>query len=548
MSASSLFGRLKANERKILAGLAAATFLALILACFFKYAIFEYDGMDLAIFNQIFWNTVRGRPFALSIHPHPSLGDHAELAVLLLAPVYALVQDPRTLLLLQAAAVVAPAFAVLALARTRLASAGKTAATAAVPFALACAWLLNPSVLNIALFEFHMLPFALLPLLLAVLAYARGRKRLFIVCAALAMLVREDVAMVVAALGILAWMERRSWWWRAIPLAMGAAWFAVAMRIIASFAPADGYKYAIYYRWLGDSPLGMLANAAADPLRVLTHVLTVPNLEMVIGLLMPLAFLPIARPKALVLAIGPLLQILLGAPGGGEIILETHYATLLLPAVFLAAVDGADRVLRNPPKLPSYADPGDWPKLVYLVLGIAAIFSWASLGPFPGVVEKALRPGDAWARAAAAEQALARIPADAPVAASYRLLPALSSRESVYSAHYLFLGVTQFAEGEYPVPADLRYAVLDVDDLTTYRAQFLPTLWTAPYFPGGHDRLMAAIGGPILHRTPFSVHEVGAPWPAVPPPTGSRRTADRSRWPGRRHTPGPIRPTERSSP
>src|SRR5687767_7123120 len=190
-----------------------------------------------------------------------------------------------------------------------------TAGNSIAPLLIAAAWLLNPAMQNMALFEFHLLPFAIAPLLMAMLAYDQGRKVKFLLWSGLAMLVREDVALVVAMIGLLAWLERKPLWWRIAPAILGAGWFLAAMGIITHFSAGGGYKYGIYYAWLGSSPAEMVVNAVRDPLRLLGHIMSFANLEMALGFLMPLLFLPLLRSKRLVLLLAPLLQIILGAPG-----------------------------------------------------------------------------------------------------------------------------------------------------------------------------------------------------------------------------------------
>ena len=506
--------RILADETKSLAACIALAAAVLALACIWKYGIFAYSGIDLAYFNQVFWNTVHGRPFVQSIHPHLSLGDHAELAILLLAPLYALVPDPRTLLVLQAVALTLPAYAVWRIAAKRLAVAehGRLKVLVLAPFMLAAAYLLNPLVHNIALFEFHVLPFALVPLFMAMLAYEDGRKGRFLAWAGLALLVREDVAMVVAVIGLLAWMERKPLWWRIVPAALGAGWFLAAMRLIAHFSPDGDYKYRIYYAWLGDTPGAMLAGAFTDPSRILSHVTTLANLEMLIGFLMPLVFLPLLRPRRLVLAIGPLLQIVLGAPGGGELVLDTHYATLFIPALMLATIDGLGAFPALLKRKMKFVSTDGTRRLAFGLLLLCAGYGAATIGPLPSVAARMLTDGNARERAAAAKDIVRRIPADEGVAAGYSLLPALSSRERLTSLHYVFLGVTQFAGSPYEPPDDIRYVAVDADDLLTYRTQFMRTAWAAPHVAGGNERLMKIAGGWTAFETPFVLHERGAAW------------------------------------
>lgn len=474
---------LKNRQKSVLFGAIFASILYVSWLCLAKYDRFGYNAIDLAYFNQVFWNTVHGRPFTQSIHPHLSLGDHAELVILPLSIVYAAWQDPQLLLILQSVVLALCAWPIFLLARTR----SKSPETDLAPLLLALAWLANPLLHNIALFEFHILPFAIFPLFFALLAYRRNQRRTFFVWTIIALLVREDVALVIAAISLLAWAEKRSRWWRVVPLAFGIAWFAGAMLLIRHFAPTGGYKFTIYYAWLMD--------ALPNPLPVITHVATLANMEMALGFLMAFALLPLFDWRPLVLILGPLAQIMLGAPGGGSVIIDTHYSSLFIPGLALAAIDGYSAL---PARLERFRMPftaSELHALPAILVMLISAYSAIVLGSLPTSTTRALSAPPAIV--AHAKEILMRIPANTPVAASYALLPHLSSREHVYSAHYLFLGVTQFAEAAYPTPNELAYVAFDDSDFGFYAAQFPATTWAAPHYAGGLARLANAAGKEI---------------------------------------------------
>ncbi|KPJ85075.1 hypothetical protein AMJ57_04380 [Parcubacteria bacterium SG8_24] len=484
-----------------------------------KYAIFAYEGLDLAIFNQVFWNTLNGHFFEQSIHPHLSLGDHAGLIIPVLLPFYGLWPGPRILLLLQALALALPAWPLFLIAKRRIAGHMNSPGLflGLTPLILAASWLIYPAVHNVAMFEFHLLPFALLPLFFALLAYEQGRKSRFLLFAAIALLVREDVGLVVAAIGLLAWMERRTLWWRLVPAVLGLGWFAAALRLISHFAPEGGYKFLVYYSWLGETPAEIALSPFLKPLTIIRHLLTVPNLEMILGFGLPLLFLPYLKPKRLVLLIGPLAQILLGAPGGGALILETHYATLFLPAIFFAA---SEAIVSVPKMLTGRSRTLTLREMLGVVIvcyALAGIYSALLLGPVLPAAARIADPAEDRIRARTAERMIELIPSSSSVAASYALLPHLSSRRNLHSLHYLFLGVTQFATHGYPPPDGLRFVALDTRDLITYQAQFPKTSWAAPHYAGGYDRLAAVLGQDIFGQDTFMLYDQAAEAPPQAP-------------------------------
>ena len=66
-----------------------------------KYYAFGYNAFDLAIFNQVFFNTLDGRWFEMTINLNSYLADHFTPIIILLLPVYKLWPRAETLLILQ---------------------------------------------------------------------------------------------------------------------------------------------------------------------------------------------------------------------------------------------------------------------------------------------------------------------------------------------------------------------------------------------------------------------------------------------------------------
>jgi uncharacterized membrane protein len=462
------------HETKFIAVLALVVFALISGIGWAKYAAFGYNSIDLAYFSQTLWHFVHGSVFQQTIHPHLTLGDHAELVLPLLTPLYALFPDPRTLIVLQAAALVAPVLPLYQLARARAKH------DSPIPLFVCAAYLLYPPLHSAGLFEFHALVFALFPLFCAMKAYAEKRESAFLSWCLAALLVREDVALVVAAFGALAFIEKRSWWWRAAPVALGGAWFVLASQLIAYFSPSNGYKFAVYYEWL----------QSASPVEITAHVLSPGTLDMVLGLLMPVLFVPLAAAQGLVLAIGPVLQMTLNAAGANDVVARTHYALLFLPGIFYAVLHGAPKV----------ADRKDADSTLLAWLSCVAIaYCVLVVSPLPRAALMARHePGTSLTQTMA--RAVQLVPQGASVAASYRLLPALAGRDELFSLHYAFLGVTQFAEQPYALPHEIDYLVLDLDDIATYRAQFTHTAWAAPHYDGGFTRLAALFANRPLCR------------------------------------------------
>ncbi|PIP75801.1 hypothetical protein COW86_01725, partial [Candidatus Kuenenbacteria bacterium CG22_combo_CG10-13_8_21_14_all_39_9] len=77
----------------------------------------------------------------------------------------------------------------------------------------------------------------------------------------------------------------------------------------------------------------------------------------------------------------------------------------------------------------------------------------------------------------------------ASILASYRLLANLSSRENIYALHYYFLGVQQFAQGQYILNKKPAYVILDKNDLLDFKENLKNSKWAGQYYENGQERL-----------------------------------------------------------
>ncbi len=452
------------------------------LISFWKYYNFAYNGIDLAIYNQVFWNTAQGRFFESSIQAGSYLGDHFEPLILLLLPFYLIFKSPLTLLVLQTI------FLALGAIPIYLISKNLTKKTL-VSCLLSLAYLLNPFVQNINLFEFHLLPFAI-PLLLFAFYFYQKRKLLpFYLFIFLSLLAREDVALVVFMFGILTLID----YFRTKPdrpinyllkwvfplLLLSIIWFISVLKVIDYFN-AGNYKYLVYYSWLGNNFFDLIKNFFLHPLLVARRVLNLYNLVFLIGLLLPFGFLPILKPRYLILLLPPLLQTVLGM-GGSEGVLETHYVSLFLPALFLGLIF----VIKD-----SWLELGTAREKSLLIISLflaATLYSFAALGPLPGSIRIILnrQPEETKIR----NYFLNQIPPGAPVLSSYEFFPNLSSRQKLYPLHYVYLGKKQFGQGDYALPEDTQYLLIDFADIISFDFQFKKQPGYQKYLASAPDRL-----------------------------------------------------------
>lgn len=425
-----------------------------------KYRAFDYQGLDLAIYNQVLWNTVHGAPFAFSIHPHLYLGDHWEFILLLLAPLYALFQHPITLLLLQAAVLVSAVWPAFLLFSRRL--------PRWMTVVLSVGFLFTPFLWNAALFEFHALVFALPLLLWLLVAYERERFGWFLLLFVLAAAVREDIGLILAGIGVVAAIERRELRWVLPPILLGITWFTAATQLSGLLSGYGKYKYLAYYSHLGGSLSEILTSIFTQPLTVLTALFGGRAILFVLGLFLPVLYVSFLKPKWLIPLLPPLLALLLSR-SKPEIILKIHYPIAMVPFLFLALRDVLGTLFSKEfPHSRVFAALRDLRGGVLFALLITFAYSFVVMSPVSGIVrEIPQRIGSERTRLAAA--VLRGMTTQKSLATSYGFLPENSSQETLVSLHYVFSGRKQYSEEPYTPPPVMRI-LFDAQDMLIYHS------------------------------------------------------------------------------
>ncbi|MBI4089838.1 MAG: DUF2079 domain-containing protein [Candidatus Kerfeldbacteria bacterium] len=418
---------------------------------------FNYNALDLAIYRQVAEYSINGHLFSFTIHPHSYLGDHLELFFIALLPFYAVAPSALTLIFLQALAL---AIAVLPLAKICARFVDKP-----WHLLLVVAYLANPAIQNMALFEFHLLPFAIPLVSFALLAWFEQRFTRFLIFSLLAMTVREDVALVIIGLGVLSILERRSWRWSIVPIIIGGAWFITALKLIAHFSGYAEYKFLAYYRWLGDSLPTMIQTALTKPWLVLQRLLAPGNLAFFFAVLLPLAYLPLARAVWLI-PVAPIFLQLMLVQSPGEILISIHYPALLIPFFIVATAAALQRLLHPPPR-GLFAKLARERGMSLVIFTVVVIYSMLVIGPLAQAVPIVAGTGRIQDRVALERSQVNQLPTGGTVA-GFETITALSKRQRLYSLHYVFLGNKQFSREPYLLPDDADTIILDQRDFLLY--------------------------------------------------------------------------------
>lgn len=418
-----------------------ALFFGLAKRC---YEVFGYDSGGTAVFNNMMWNTLHGKPFHISAlttaeatKPVNNFAIHAAYFWVFLVPLYALIPDPRTLMFCQSLALGLAAWPAYRIAKRVLED-----EWAAVGMAIAL--ILMPGYVSQNVNQVQEPSFLPVVLLWTVWFFIEGRFRAFMIAAFLACLNRENVPLAVMFFGLWAWWERRSWRWRLAPVVLGASYFAfVTWVAMPFFREGEPWHVAKQFEHLGRGPFDIVRNVFVEPSRLLNHVFSEPNLTYLSHLLIPLGgWLGLTHPAAL-LAVPDLAANILSNNSALKVI-AWHYHLTITPALFVGLLFSLRRVER---RLQTRLAGRHLPAVAagFALLAAAHWFLW-----FQPAMFRKLPYHDSLVKA------VRMIPRDASVLSSFRIQAHFSSR-----ARYDALSVFQHRP-EYA--ARFEYVVLDANE------------------------------------------------------------------------------------
>ena len=244
-----------------------------------RHEAFETNALDLGYTGQALWNTAQGRPFEFSTYEGALyqldipleelrrrdilLSYHVEPLLLLIAPLLRVVPDLRSVLLLQTLGLALGAVPAYLLARRRL----RHPWLALVFPAL---YLIAPSVAATNLSDFHAVAFSPVFLLSAYVALDSDHWKTFGLFCFLALLCKEDIALLVAMLGLYAALFRKPRWVGSAVAVLSVAWFVLATQIITPGFNGLGHSpFLIRYNQFGTSAVEVLRSVVSWPSPVL---------------------------------------------------------------------------------------------------------------------------------------------------------------------------------------------------------------------------------------------------------------------------------------
>jgi len=230
-----------------------------LLAAWTQHLSFHTFSHDFSMIDEallprphrpLLYSPVLGRSF---------LSEHFSPILILLVPIHAVIRSPYLLVVLQPVALWGSGV----MLRSILARIGVSSATAN----LACLVYWNHAVQIAALlYLFHMECFLPIFAFAMVLHYKRGSVWKYAAATCLALTVKEDVGLYVAAFGLYAALVDRRRIWGFLTAAAGLAWTAFVLEVAMPAVGAGGGGYSFLSRWsswgdgIGGVALGLLTH------------------------------------------------------------------------------------------------------------------------------------------------------------------------------------------------------------------------------------------------------------------------------------------------
>ncbi|HYK08088.1 MAG TPA: DUF2079 domain-containing protein [Candidatus Eisenbacteria bacterium] len=341
-------------------------------ASFLRYNNFFTGRFDLGNMDQTVWNTMRGRFFLLT-NPDGTnivsrLSFHADYMLALLAPFYYIWQDPKMLLLIQTV--------VLSLGALFVYRIGKNVfKNSYISFVFALLYLINPSVNNTNLYDFHAVTLATTFLLGAWYFLQKGKLLPVVIFLFLAGTTKEELWLTIGLIGlfILFFKKRYVWgflisavalsifyylFWHAIPAARGGSHFALS-----------------YYSDFGTTQGEVIKTILLSPWKIIQTLLSNGNPRFLLQIFSPLGFLSIFSPLFLFFAGGDFAISLLSQNAQLHNI-AYQYTASLTPFIFLSSMYGFIFLASKIKRITSTTLA-----TIFLCIGILCAYLF---GPLPG--------------------------------------------------------------------------------------------------------------------------------------------------------------------
>lgn len=384
-----------------------------------------YSNFDLGNMDQTIWNTSRGSFFELTSGEQnvSRFSIHADLILVLLAPVYWIWPDVRALLWIQAMVVGLGAIPVFRLA----AKAWKSELAA---LGLSMMYLINPWIQWTLMYDFHPVAFSMTFLLAAIYCIEVKNIKWYWIWATLALLTKEEIGLWLVSLGIMWMVRQRNIKQGVISIVIGLGWFGMMVFVVTPlFTPDKNFHWAWSWYQVEGSQEGNNIN------NIFSQIVNLNSWKEFVYYIQTLSeawgYLPVLGLPLILMAWGDLGINFLSTHAQTRG-LQLHYDSAIIPGLVLATIYGSKWLGKIIYKSVNRDMMRAWIYIcVILGLMMAGRLSYLR-GPTP------LTPSHwKWMYAYGDEEIefgriLAKIPRDKSVASSGNLRPQLTHREKAY--------------------------------------------------------------------------------------------------------------------
>jgi uncharacterized membrane protein len=333
-----------------------------------QYLTFSLQAPDIDRFDQALWNTLRGRFLFSSIPSKTILAYHFSPYMALLSPLLLIWSDVRILFAAQIVGIAATGLIIFKMIEDK---------RPWLALIVLVAFYLNASLHQVALLEFRRVTLAMPFIALAIYGLYKDRRWLMLLGIVLALLVKEDLGLIVAAMGIYLLVVKRDWKWGIAITALGLVWTAAMVAWVVPSIRGSFSGQTRYFGEWGATPLKIAQNILTNPGRALQSMFDSEGLAALWRTFLPLGLiLPLLAPEFLLMSV-PLLGLYLLSSEPEMHQLERWYLAPLLP-IFFAAL--AMVLVRLPRRYAGWAAGG-------LLLATAIGYILFSPGPFGGRFE-----------------------------------------------------------------------------------------------------------------------------------------------------------------
>ncbi len=475
--------RVALNARMDGAFLAATSFtcvylLALGYSSFTNHFSFHTFACDLGLFNQDLWSSLFfGVLFFDTIGPGTHFIFHFDPILFLMLPFYSFFPSPLLLLAVQTLFIGLGAIPLFLLSREELGS-GFAASL------IAAAYLLNPSLQGVNLYDFH--PDCFFPFFfLSALYYMRkGRMCKFLFFTVLTLMCKEIAAFTVIALGLyLMWFNRRHiarkllsprqllrdkhFTFPCVVMVMAAVWFYFSLK--ASPPSAWLNLRSFHWSYLGFDMFSILRTLVTNPVYSIQAGLTpnpakfailkvlfgkyIPDSVLllfsltestwkaayVLNLLFPVGFIPLLSPMALLPAFPWFFLTIMSPIPVHYQAVGTQYPALILPFLFFATVMGLKKCLSIAERLKAklFREGKGWSRRRTLTFLVLLLLACSSTG-FYLLTPVRYVEGVSY-RDSVVSLLASTIPPYSTVLTQSDIFPHLTPTLGVYLGHYTFM-------------------------------------------------------------------------------------------------------------